>query len=180
MTGEKTHISVRPATVDDAPAIASLHIRAWQWAYRGQLPDAFLDDLSTALVRREQQWMQWLSQPGASFTSVAALDDRPVGFVHAGKARDADLEPHTGEVYSIYLDSAVVGQGVGRRLMSTAIAELSARGFQTAVLWVLESNQRARRFYIAAGWAPDGKRQPLELDGTTVFEVRYRRRLSLA
>jgi ribosomal protein S18 acetylase RimI-like enzyme len=178
MTGAT--VSVRSATLGDARAIASLHIRAWQWAYRGRLPDAFLDALSFPLVRRERQWVQWLSQPGASFTSVAALDDRIVGFMHAGKARDNDLNPHTGEIYSIYLDSDVVGQGVGHRLMDSAVGELTARGFQTAVLWVLESNQRARRFYGATGWAPDGKRQRLELDVTTVFEVRYRRELSLA
>ena len=166
-------VTVRPATVDDAPAIASLHIRSWQWAYRGQLPNEFLDGLSSALVRREQQWMQWLSQPGASFTLVALKGAVVLGFVHAGKARDTDVGPDVAEIYSIYLDRDAVGQGVGRRLFGQAVGDLAERGYRSSVLWVLESNARGRRFYEAAGWKPDGKRQPLELGEFTTTEIRY-------
>lgn len=175
MTGET--VTVRLATIEDAPVIASLHIRAWQWAYRGQLPDEFLDDLSFALVRREQQWMQWLSQPGASFTLVALKGATILGFVHGGKARDSDLAPDAAEIYSIYLDRDVVGQGVGRKLFGKAVDGLAERGYRSAVLWVLEGNARGRRFYEAAGWKPDGKRQPIELGGFTTTEVRYGRDL---
>jgi hypothetical protein len=38
--------AVRPATPDDADAIASVHVRSWQAAYRGIVPDAMLDALS--------------------------------------------------------------------------------------------------------------------------------------
>jgi hypothetical protein len=53
---------VRPATVEDAPAIAAIHVRVWQYAYRGIVPDSFLDSLSSE--RRTDQWMAALSQPG--------------------------------------------------------------------------------------------------------------------
>jgi ribosomal protein S18 acetylase RimI-like enzyme len=170
--------AIRPAAVDDAPRIAALHIRAWQWAYRGQLPDAFLDELSSALIRRERQWVQWLSGPGESFTLVAERAGAIVGFVHAGPAREADLPPRTAEVYSIYLDQEAVGQGIGGRLMAGALASMTERGYESAVLWVLESNHRARGFYEKAGWTGDGKRQPLALGATTVQEVRYRKQLA--
>ena len=39
-------VTVRDATVDDARAIAEVHVASWRWAYRGQLPDDLLDGLS--------------------------------------------------------------------------------------------------------------------------------------
>jgi ribosomal protein S18 acetylase RimI-like enzyme len=60
------------------------------------------------------------------------------------------------ELYAIYLDQAVVGRGIGRALLAQALADLRRRGYQSAMLWVLATNARARRFYEAAGWRADG------------------------
>lgn len=49
---EKT--TVRPANFKDAPAIAKVHVEAWQSAYRGQIPDFYLDSLSVA--GRTKSW----------------------------------------------------------------------------------------------------------------------------
>ena len=38
---------------------------------------------------------------------------------------------------------------------------------------MLRDNARARHFYEAAGWAPDGVEQPLDLGGYEAIEVRY-------
>ena len=40
--------------------------------------------------------------------------------------------------------------------MSAALVALRAAGFTTAMLWVLGTNARARRFYERRGWRPDG------------------------
>ncbi len=37
---------VRAATVDDARAVAEIHVRGWQWGYRDQIPREILRDLS--------------------------------------------------------------------------------------------------------------------------------------
>jgi hypothetical protein len=42
-------------------------------------------------------------------------------------------------------------------------------------LWVLEANDRARRFYEIAGFLPDGSRKPADLPGgVRLPELRYR------
>jgi len=38
-------VTVRYATVGDAPALGRVHVRAWLAAYRGQMPDDYLDGL---------------------------------------------------------------------------------------------------------------------------------------
>jgi hypothetical protein len=46
-----------------------------------------------------------------------------------------------------------------------------------AVLWVLDGNTRAERFYSADGWALDGRRRQADVWGISVNEVRYQRAL---
>jgi GNAT superfamily N-acetyltransferase len=170
-------VTVRQATPRDVDALASLHIRAWQWAYRAQLPDDFLDGLSSQLERRRRQWTEWLERPGASFALAAERDSAVAGFAHSGVARDADLPARWGELYAIYLEQREAGRGTGRMLMGRVVEGLASRGYESAVLWVLETNARARRFYEAGGWTPDGRTQEIDFGIFKAIEVRYRRDL---
>ena len=85
---------------------------------------------------------------------VAADDNAIVGFTMFGAARDDDVPDGTSEVYSIYVhpDALVDGCRAGADVAN-------ARRHWTAdlvVLWVLEDNDRARRFYEFAGFVADG------------------------
>ena len=50
------------------------------------------------------------------------------------------------------------GAGHGSALHEAAMDHLAKEGFGEAVLWVLEGNERARRFYERRGWRADGAR----------------------
>jgi GNAT superfamily N-acetyltransferase len=89
---------------------------------------------------------------------------------------EAGLAGQVGEVYALYVIPDWWSTGTGRSLMSCAVATLSDAGYQRAVLWVLEANDRARRFYEKAGWIPDGASNVLAGLGRAV-EVRYSRPL---
>ncbi len=52
MGDEPLSVTIRQAALDDMSAIAEAHVRSWQWAYRGQLSDNFLDGLSNTLAQR--------------------------------------------------------------------------------------------------------------------------------
>ena len=166
---------IRAATEADASSIAKLHVEAWQWAYRGQLPDTFLDQLTATIPQREARRRRTLAQPTSDArTWVAELDGALVGFADSNPARDSDLPPETAELSTLYLKPEVVGSGVGRALMQQALADLRQRGFRSAVLWVLDSNARARRFYEVGGWRRDGGVKVEHQSDVTLREVRYR------
>lgn len=166
--------TVRAATLEDAPAIAELHVRSWQWAYRGLIADEYLDGMSATLERRiEQRRTQLASLPSETRWWLAEQDGRIVGFATTGLSRDQDVPPGTAEVYAIYLAQDAAGQGIGRALFAHAVTDLRQRGFERAILWVLTTNQRARRFYEAAGWTPDGTNKTDERPGTLLHEARY-------
>jgi GNAT superfamily N-acetyltransferase len=163
---------VRPAVLADAPDIARAHVEAWQSAYVGLVPQKTLDDLS--IERRAAYWSRRLAEPGADRTWVAEHDGRIVGFVGTGRPNDPEIPPDTAEVQAIYLVSSVRGRGLGRLLIETAVGDLVERDFSEAILWVFTANDRARHFYEAAGWRPDGTAQMLDFDGHRIEEIRYR------
>ncbi|PVE04401.1 hypothetical protein Y717_12155 [Streptomyces scopuliridis RB72] len=68
--------------------------------------------------------------------------------------------------------------GTGRALLDELTARAAGAGYQDMRLWVLAGNERARRFYAKAGFAPDGAAEAFEVGGVSVPEVRYARRLS--
>ncbi|GIJ47041.1 N-acetyltransferase [Virgisporangium aliadipatigenens] len=160
---------IRRATADDVQGIATVQVRSWQAAYRGQLPQAFLD----ALVP-EQRFAHWdhyvgLADWPRTGTLVAVDGSEVVGFVQFSPS----AEPDTGDLNAIYVLPSAWGTGAGRGLMAGTVAAFAEAGFRRATLWVLESNERARRFYAAAGWAPDGVEQQDTVAGVLVNEVRY-------
>lgn len=177
---EAKDIVFRQATTADATGIARAHAEGWQWGYRGLLPDAFLDGLTerSRLDRREAFWRDLLAeQPPVHPTWVAERDGRILGLCQVGPSRDSDATREIGEVGGLYLVREAAGKGIGRRLFAAAIEGLKTSGYAEATLWVLTTNQRARRFYEAAGWRPDGSEKTEEGPGFPLPQVRYRARL---
>jgi GNAT superfamily N-acetyltransferase len=163
---------LRPATPEDAIAVARVHVRSWQVAYRGLMPDDYLDAL--APEDRAARYTFGERAPDRPAT-IVALDGQTIcGFAMVGPSRD---ERSTGELYALYVDPDRWGTGVGRALINAAREELVNRGFQAASLWVLAGNERAERFYRLDGWAPDGSKRADQVWGVSVDEVRYCRSL---
>jgi hypothetical protein len=93
---------VRPATPADSGAIGLVHVRSWQSAYRGKVPQDYLDGLDPA--HRAQVWRRILGQdqPSRGGVVVAVAEGGGItGFASFGPSRDSDTDPRvTGEVSS--------------------------------------------------------------------------------
>lgn len=161
---------VRAAVPDDARAVAEVHVASWRWAYRGLLPDDLLDGLSVG--DREADWASWLADPALDVV-VAERSSRIVGFASGSASRDADALLGTGEVLTLYVTLDAAGTGMGRLLLGAVVAAMRDRGFHRATLWVLEANDRARRFYERAGWTWDGARADHQVRCANRPIVRY-------
>jgi GNAT superfamily N-acetyltransferase len=171
-------VIVRAARPEDALAVATVHVRSWQAGYRGLLADAYLDTL-----RPEDRMARYdftATGPDAAVTAVAVVDGMVRGFATTGPRRHGegpDAGTPTGEVLALYVDPDAWGTGIGTSLLADARARLAARGFADAVLWVLAGNDRAERLYRSDGWTSDGHLRRVEVWGTPVDELRYRRTL---
>jgi len=170
---------VRAAVASDAAGVARVHARSWQVAYRGLVPDAYLDGLSDDTWR--ERWERGLATPGdpRTVTSVLLAADRAdgelVGFARVGPTRDDDLAPQgLWELYAIYLAPSSWGLGGGRQLLRATLASVPD-GVPATALWVLAGNGRGRQFYERHGYVADGAAKTIDLGGAALAEVRYRR-----
>ncbi len=169
-------IAVRRATADDARAMARIHARSWLTAYRGLLPDELIANVVANESGRAERWRRRLADATASGgVLVATRDDRVVGLAFWGPSGDEDASPDTAEVQAIYLDPDAIGHGVGRELFAAVVTDVESHGYPAMTLWVLTANARARRFYEAAGWVPDGTSKVERRPGGTLHELRYHR-----
>lgn len=144
---------------------AYVHWKSWQEAYTGIADARYLDALT--LEKCEDMARRWPDN-----IWIAKDGERVVGFVGCGKYRGEDLGD-AGEVFALYILAEYYGQGVGYRLMQTALKQLSA--YPQVVVRVLKENRRAIRFYERCGFRFDGWEETLSL-GTPVTEVRMVRR----
>ena len=177
---------IRQALVADAEAIGAVHVAAARAAYRGMMPDDYLDAQDAAT--RSERWRQALVAgggrgvavtPEAQVVLLVAEDDegKIVGIAAVGPDR-AEADSVLGELQMINVSPEAWGRGVAKLLLVGAEHELREMGFQEAVLWVLDSNARARRFYEREGWSADGVVKKEERPGFVLRQVRYRRRLN--
>jgi GNAT superfamily N-acetyltransferase len=165
---------LRPAGPQDAMAVARVHVRSWQAAYRTLLPDGYLDQLRPE--DRAKTYDFATTDPLKPQTIVAVDDGMIHGFATIMPSRDADL-PNHGELCALYVDPEHWGQRIGLMLVSVACARLRERDFQHALLWVMAGNARAERFYLRDKWSPDGLRRTASMWNITVDEIRYQRSL---
>jgi ribosomal protein S18 acetylase RimI-like enzyme len=163
-------MDIAAASSDDLRAVAELHVASWQSAYAGILPAEYLANLS--VEGREAMWREVLAE-GKSELFVALEGSSIVGFASFGPCRDADGTPDRGEVWAIYVLPSAWSTGVGQALWHAARSRLNALGYRSVSLWVIVGNERAVRFYSAAGFAFEGgSEKEFEVGGARVREVR--------
>jgi len=108
---------------------------------------------------------------------VVELGEEIVALLTIGAARDSDLDlSRTAEIWGIYISPKYWRRRIGTTLVEEAEGIFKSRGFKNAVLWVLEGNQQARRFYEAMGFALDGESKTIDW-GAPLKAVRYRKAL---
>jgi ribosomal protein S18 acetylase RimI-like enzyme len=163
-------ISIRAATSADATDIIAVRLASWQATYGPYLPPHAWDEFDQP--GRTARLAESI-ETGSTRVLVATTAASIVGYTFSGACRDDDVPDGTGEVYAIYVHPSAWSTGAGRALMT---ATLDALGKIPVVLWVLEVNARARRFYELAGFEPDGAVKPADMPGgVTMPELRYRR-----
>ncbi len=170
--------TIRQARREDAQEIAATHVASWQAAYRGLLPDSYLDALT--IEQRLPMWERIIASTSTLVRVwVAESDDEIVGFCSVGPPQSQADEPGDSLVlHTIYLRPGQERRGIGGALLRHAEGGMRRLGAPLATLWVLADNHRARRFYEASGWDLDGIEKLDEIGEQALREVRYSKQLA--
>ena len=160
---------IRQAIVDDAEGIAQVHVRSWQGAYVGVVPDDYLQSLS--VEARAERWREGLSR-STEGVYVSEENGRIIGFIAFGLSRDEDADG-AGEIFAVYVHPDAWGKGNGRQLMQIAETKLWQQEVPRITLWVLEGNESTRRFYEKGDYSFDGTKNQMTIGGKSLMGLRY-------
>ena len=159
---------IRKALLDDAYNRAVCHVSSWQSAYKGIVPDEILNNLSAEKIA--EKFKAELERNEYSYY-CAEYANEVVGHFNIGKCREDD-KLDAGELRGIYLIEKLWGKGHGKEMMEYALNLLKKTGYDEVILWVLEDNNRARKFYEKCGFIFDGAKKEI-LIGKSLIEIRY-------
>lgn len=160
---------IRPATSEDSESIVRVNVASWQVGYKDLIPQKILMEIS--VEERLKRWQRAWHRDGFKVL-VKELNQEIIGYCAYGPLRSpASDKDNIGEIYSLYLLPIHWQQGFGTDLLSYANANLKREGFNTLMIWVLEGNQRAIRFYQKRGFQLDGTRKRREIDHFSLIEV---------
>lgn len=167
----KRVVSVRKATPQDAASIARIQKSSWKTAYRGIFPASYLNRISTS--QRTIFWRD-IATNNKGLLLIAEIDGHAIGFLHMADSTHDAQESIGVEIKAIYLAPEYWRLGYGSMLIDVAIKLARQSGSSRVFLWVLERNVRARAFYSAHGFRPDGARREDQLsNGFRFWEIRY-------
>lgn len=153
------------SSTDNKLSISKIYAESWKYAYRGMIPQDYLDSIS------EGQWVSYLTNPDRK-TLLCLENDIMIGTSSFSNSRSEQFEGW-GEIISIYLLPEYIGKGYGKQLIEFAVLELKKLGYSNIFLWVLEENSKARRFYEKAGFISTDDYLNARIGGKEVKEIRY-------
>lgn len=149
-------VAYRPASVQDAPALADFASRAFVDTFGHLYPS---EDLGAYLASSYALDVigDELADPDVRYR-LALREDAIVGYIMWGPLElDAQTSAQACELYRLYVDASVKGAGVARQLMDDMIADTRAGGAGEIWLSVWENNTRAQAFYRRYGFEHMGE-----------------------
>jgi ribosomal protein S18 acetylase RimI-like enzyme len=139
--------TLRPATLADAPAIASFHVAIWRETYRDLAPPLVFAAMDVAV--RLKRWQSLLADPTRT-TLLAEIGGDLAGFGLCGPPGDPIFGAY-GEIKNLFVGSAFARRGIGRRLMAEMARILEGCGHAGIGLGVVIGNRPAIAFYESLG-----------------------------
>lgn len=129
-------LTIRAATIDDAPSIYRIHMRAIREVCSATYAPEEIADWTDALALE-----RYLDAMGSCDFELAELDGVPAGF--------SVLDPAHAELHALYVAPECGRRGVGRALLARAEENAAGRGLTELHL---KATLNAVAFYESRGW----------------------------
>ena len=150
---------------DNLLEISNIYESSWKYAYKDIIPQNYLDSIPTG------RWANSINKIGMN-NLVVIENGLIIGTASFCKSRWEQYSNY-GEIVSIYFLPAYMGKGYGKHLLKKCVEELNGLGYNNILLWVLENNQRARRFYEKNGFTCSGDFLNDNIGGKELREIMY-------
>lgn len=163
------HFKAVRALPEEAETFASIHAASWKAAYRDIFPPAYLAGFTPQ--KRAEVFRRHFGQ-GQEESYLFYTGEKAEGIAILGPSWELDYPEEVGEICAFYFLPEAWGTGAAQKGLDFSLAYFVEKGYAGAVLWVLEENRRARRFYEKGGFSFDGTRREFRLE-RPYAEMRY-------
>jgi ribosomal protein S18 acetylase RimI-like enzyme len=135
----------RDMTIDDVPAIARLHVKAWNETY-------WYVSKPPSYEIREWQWKERFTITDGSWFCIVIENQKKelIGFAMGSRYAHEDLPLYSGELDKLYLLQEYQRLGLGRKLICMAATRFVSQNIHNMVLFGEASNPTCA-FYEAMG-----------------------------
>jgi len=165
---------IRPATAQDAAALALIQVNSYRTAYAGLMPADYLAHFT--LEEQEQDWRDLLAEPAGDILLVAETDGGEIAGYALGRPGPVEL-PYAGaydaELVALHVRRALQKQGVGRALVRAVARALHGQGCTSLVLFVLTGNPACAFYERLGGQLVGEKRWMMDEFDFEVVEAAY-------
>ena len=152
-------VFIEQAQISDWRRTRTIRLRAL-----GDMPDAFGSTLEREQLFTDEEWRERLARANAA-TFLAKIDGLDIGIVVAAASDDGGAG-----LYAMWVAPDARGQGVGDKLVTTAVNWARERAFKRITLGVSDFNAAAIRLYERHGFEPTGETGALPPPRTHVTE----------
>lgn len=139
-------IDIRAADSADIPAVCGVINDAWRVCYSGILPDETIE----RYAERREESLEKLFSDGCMMYVLEC--DRTVRAVCTAVRCSVGRYRGYADIVQLYVAPEERHKGHGRKLLSYTLRSLREKGYKNAVLYCLEKNAAARRFYEKFGF----------------------------
>ena len=161
-------MQIRLARISDAPGLAKVQVNSYRTAYRGLLPQVYLDQFS--YEAETQDWINLLSKDAPDPLYVADDDaDRVLGYALGRSLTDGDFDC---ELRALHVRKSHQRQGIGTALVAAIATHFAEAGATSLTLWTMKANP-SRAMYEKLGGVVVDEQTRVWDDGTSFTEVAY-------
>lgn len=166
---ERTYdLIIRKMKYEDIDKIVDININDWKKAYKGIIDDNILDSLN-----KEEKIKKWRKSYNKANTIVAEENGIVIGYCKYDDEINNEKYNIDSEIIGLYVDYNKTKMGVGKKMMEYVMNDLKNKNKNRMILWCLEENQNARRFYESMGGKLIDDEKYYERDGKKFKEVAY-------
>ena len=147
------NLQIRDATPTDADAIYNIWANGWRYAYQNILSAGFLaqrvsdEVVANKIAKFPERLKQEIAQ--GNIFKVLTDDNLVIGYINGGVPESPECNADK-ELYSLYIDTKYIGNGIGKMLLQTFAQEMMSQGAKTFGLMCFSAN-RSMGFYKKMG-----------------------------
>lgn len=161
-------ISIRKVKYEDIEQIVDINIKDWKKVYRGIIDDDILDNLN-----RDKKIKKWQKHYNIGNVIVAEKAGEVIGYCRYDDNAEYENRDIDSEIIALYVDCDKLGREVGRKLVEYVINDLKIKNKSKMIIWCLEKNKNARKFYEKIGGRLIDDEKYFEIEGREYKEVGY-------